>query len=99
MSEPELFDGLAGHAAPERPVRIKKQGLYAALPGTGPAGETCGSCEHCHRAWNGRYRKCALLRNRWTGGPGTDIKARSPACAKWEAEQIQAPDTRPEGNT
>jgi hypothetical protein len=21
----------------------------------------------------------------WTNGPGTDIKARSPACEKWEA--------------
>lgn len=61
-----------------------KKGLYAAAPGTGPAGETCGSCKHCHRAWNGRYRKCELVRTLWTGGPGTDVKARSPACPKWE---------------
>jgi hypothetical protein len=68
-----------------RAVPIKKSGLYAAWPGTGPDGETCGSCKHCVRAWNGRYRKCGLLRSIWTGGPGTDIKARSAACSKWEA--------------
>lgn len=60
---------------------------YAATPGTGPMGETCHSCKHY--AYNeGRtaraYRKCALMRAIWTGGPGTDIKAGSPACSKWE---------------
>lgn len=58
---------------------------YAAPPGTGPAGETCKTCEH----YSGRrlskiYRKCGLVRERWTGGPGTDIFARSPACRYWE---------------
>lgn len=82
---PDLFDNLPDHAAPDKPVRIKAKGLYAAMPGTGPAGETCGSCKHCHRAGSGRYRKCELCRSKWTGGPGTDIKARSRACSKWEA--------------
>lgn len=67
-------------------AKVKRKGLYAARPGTGPVGETCGSCKHIVRAWNGRYRKCDLVRRLWTHGPGTDIKARSPACSKWEHE-------------
>jgi hypothetical protein len=56
---------------------------YASPPGTGPAGETCQSCEHIVRSR--RYRKCGLMRARWTHGPGTDILARSPACKSWAA--------------
>lgn len=58
---------------------------YAAAPGTGPKGETCKSCRHYsgHRR-SKIYRKCGLVRARWTGGPGTDILARSPACSYWE---------------
>jgi len=58
---------------------------YAAPPGTGPAGETCRSCEHYARVEHAKvYLKCALVKARWTGGPGTDILARSPACKYWE---------------
>ena len=59
---------------------------YAATPGTGPVGETCRSCQHyTHNDTRTArlYRKCALMRSTWTGGPGTDIKASSPACSKW----------------
>jgi hypothetical protein len=59
---------------------------YAAIPGTGPAGETCGSCAHMvRRRLGGVYRKCGLMRAQWTGGAKTDIKATSPACSRWEA--------------
>lgn len=79
----DLFGELPNQAAPDRPVRNK--GLYAALPGSGPAGETCGSCRHLSgKRMSRRYYKCELTRARWTGGPGTDVKVRSPACAKWE---------------
>lgn len=77
MQLPPHIDATVTHA-----VRIKKSGLYAAWPGTGPSGETCGSCQHIMRT--ARYRKCDLVRRLWTGGPGTDIKARSAACSKWE---------------
>lgn len=59
---------------------------YAAPLGTGPKGETCSSCEH-YAITGGHaknYRKCAKVRARWTNGPGTDILAKSPACAFWE---------------
>lgn len=81
----DLFADLPGQAAPDRPVRSK--GLYAALPGSGPAGETCGSCANlCRKRMGNTYLKCGLARAWWTGGPGTDVKARSAACSKWEAK-------------
>lgn len=62
----------------------KPQG-YAAPPGTGPAGETCRTCHHKTGVRHARkYLKCALEFHRWTNGPGTDIKAGSPACSRWE---------------
>jgi hypothetical protein len=61
------------------------RGLYAARPGTGPEGETCGSCKHIfHNRLAKTYLKCSLMRGKWTGGGGTDIKSRAPACSKWE---------------
>lgn len=59
-----------------------KQAGYVMMPGTGPAGETCGSCKHIVNA--GRYKKCGRNKARWTSSPKTDVLARSPACAKWE---------------
>ncbi len=90
---PDLF----GHPIPEdrimtpaeRKALLKKrkdprpQG-YAASPGTGPEGETCGSCaHHAVRHLAKDYHKCELMRQAWTGGRKTDILVRSPACAKW----------------
>lgn len=59
---------------------------YAAPPGTGPAGETCGTCK-----WSAsyvRYAKCRhpLRKFKNTHGKATDIRMRSPACSKWEKE-------------
>ena len=58
---------------------------HPAMPGTGPAGETCRSCKHIARlTFSKTYRKCELMQASWTGGPGTDIRASDPACKKWE---------------
>lgn len=59
--------------------RTFKGGGYAATPGTGPAGETCGSCRHCQR---GGYTKCALTRH--TSCEASDIRLIAPACLRWE---------------
>lgn len=60
---------------------------YAALPGTGPAGETCRTCRHkSPTGFNARYYKCYLVRHRWTHGISTDIRVRWPACSKWQAK-------------
>lgn len=67
------------------PVAAKTHRGYAGIPGTGPNGETCGSCKHhVVREYSKRYHKCDLMRARWTGGAGTDIKVRAPACKRWE---------------
>ena len=60
---------------------------YADVPGTGPKGETCKSCKHFRRIECAKvYFKCALLESKWTGGFKTDIRAKSPACSKWNAK-------------
>lgn len=57
---------------------------FAAPPGTGPAGETCGTCFHiCHTGNAGKFKKCSLQRHRWTNGTGSDIRSKSPACSRW----------------
>lgn len=67
--------------------RPTKPNGYAAIPGTGPAGETCRTCRHLARLKYAKvYLKCLIERARWTCGPGTDIKAGSPACKKWEVK-------------
>jgi hypothetical protein len=69
--------------------KAKKKGLHAAEPGTGPAGETCGSCANLHRKEMSKvYLKCNLTRPQWTGGGGTDVRARDPACSKWEGKGV-----------
>lgn len=66
-------------------AKSKMRGMYAAEPGTGPNGETCKSCKNIvRRKWDKVYLKCGLTKANWTKGPGTDIKAGSPACSKWE---------------
>lgn len=58
---------------------------HAAPPGTGPAGEFCRTCEHYTlRQFSKTYRKCGLMRDAWSGGPKTDIRASDPACKRWE---------------
>ena len=57
---------------------------YAAPPGTGPEGETCGSCRWLYRNHLSKtYLKCQKMSPFWTGGPKTDIRAKAPACREW----------------
>lgn len=87
MSEPLMI--LPPQSAQSQAVakaRTLKKGMYADVPGTGPAGETCKTCKHIYRKHMSKtYLKCALTQRWWTGGGGTDIKAGSPACSKWES--------------
>ena len=72
----------------ERAKQLKRRG-HAAQPGTGPAGETCKTCHHLARnvMYSGKaFSKCELEKARWTGGTGTDIRQRDPACLKWMAK-------------
>lgn len=62
---------------------------YPRRPGSGPAGQTCGTCVYAIDIdYHGRcYYKCAIIKHRWTHGPGTDIKLKSPACELWQPEK------------
>lgn len=78
-----------GGAVVEAPKRgkhyIEPRG-YAGTPGSGPEGETCGSCRHRkNRVFAKAYPKCALTRAAWTRSRRTDILVSSPACEKWES--------------
>jgi hypothetical protein len=60
---------------------------YADHPGTGPKGETCGSCKHHVVKRMGKdYHKCILTQACWTGGRRSDILVRAEACSKWERQ-------------
>lgn len=66
--------------------RLSHKRGHAAPPGTGPVGETCGSCWHLDRVQMGKtYLKCGRMRAHWTGGEATDVRAGDAACHKWEA--------------
>jgi len=77
-----LFGEPVDMSANRRSKSPKKRG-YAWPPGTGPSGETCGSCRHIIRVQS-RFPKCNLTK--WTNGAATDILVRSPACKFWEAK-------------
>jgi hypothetical protein len=69
----------------ERRREYERPKGYAALPGTGPAGEFCRTCKHAYaRHWSKNYWKCDLIKP--THGFGTDIRLKSPACRRWEAK-------------
>lgn len=63
---------------------------HPARPGSGPKGETCGSCLHLTQLKYAKtYLKCAKLRNQWTHGPGTDVRAKDAACRFWEGKNTE----------
>lgn len=74
-------------------IEIKKRGKhytqpkgYAWKPGTGPENETCGGCKFVGR--RRRWAKCDhSSAPKHTGGRGTDILLRSPACKFWEKSE------------
>lgn len=80
MEQSELFD--AGKRTPSPGITCTPAAI-----GTGPKGETCGTCKHATRISFGKtFYKCALAERGWTHGIKTDIKLRWPACGKWEKE-------------
>lgn len=77
----ELFD--LAEVGERKPL---PKGGYPARPGSGPPGETCGTCRHyCRVKWHDKtYRKCGAAKESWTHGTGSDILARAAACVHWE---------------
>lgn len=63
------------------------RGLYAAAPGTGPAGKTCRSCAHKRYtglAKRASHPKCGLTQ--YTAGDATTIRTSTPACKFYEEQ-------------
>lgn len=72
-------------AAKKKGKRDESARGHVARPGSGPAGESCGTCRHLCRIKHAKtYLKCGLVRHAWTASPKTDIRAKSPACQLWE---------------
>ena len=85
LGDPVRVQDLPG--APRKRKDPKPRGYYAP-PGTGPAGETCGTCEHhVIKRMGKNYHKCDRAKAKWTGGGASDIRVRSPACSGWSADK------------
>jgi hypothetical protein len=54
--------------------------------GSGPEGETCGTCALLVRLEyrNSRYLKCKKMELVWTHGAGSDVRAKWEACREWQ---------------
>lgn len=81
--------GIFGGNGPPRRYRGTPQPSpagYAAPPGTGPEGETCGSCGHCvFRMFRGRrFYKCENAARKWDRTRASDVLLHSPSCAQWK---------------
>ncbi len=85
-----LEDALKALIAECPSARLAYNTGYAAKPGTGPEGETCKTCQHCSNqgTYNRSFYKCNLMKAGWTHSVKTDIKLKSPACAKWELAEM-----------
>lgn len=85
---PKVPDSKRQTFSKRKPTRING---YAEAPGSGPDGETCKTCKfataHQHAK---RYWKCILRQRFWTGGAGSDIKLKSPACSRWESKDASS---------
>lgn len=92
MSEPtqltfQTIGGATVTVQPRGKHYVEPRG-YADKPGTGPAGETCKSCQHSYSGGTGRggFPKCALTRACHTSSRRTDILMGAAACSKWAAK-------------
>ena len=92
MRDAPLQSTLFGGVVPARrqDVAPARGAGYAATPGTGPVGETCGTCIFCRYrvihigGRKRRYYKCAVMVAAWTNSIGSDITKRASACRHWE---------------
>ena len=87
MAETDQFELMVLPATALQARRLSKKHGHAAVPGTGPEGKTCGSCDHLVRKQLSKaYLKCGLMKAHWTGGEGTDVRSRDAACRRWEVQ-------------
>lgn len=92
--QPDLIAGLPPVTAKPRAGDDWNR-AYARRPGSGPQGETCGTCLHIRRK---DYRhsgpskwcfKCALSAHPCHGA-ASDIRMKTAACSKWQPKESSA---------
>lgn len=87
-SDVDLFGPVPNQVLQKTGTRTPVPRGYAAQPGSGPQGMRCLDCRHMRKleAPSGArsFFKCFLIRERWTSGYATDIKARAPSCEKFQ---------------
>jgi hypothetical protein len=60
-------------------------GRHAARPGSGPPGETCGSCHHLLLSGSrGQFRKCGKMRGTGSRSARSDVRKEDLACVVWQ---------------
>lgn len=81
-----LFGGMEPPRRYAPKVLSPRPAGYAAQPGTGPEGETCGTCAHCRKKTGHAkvFYKCALMLSAWTHGRDSDVLLKSPACKQFQ---------------
>jgi hypothetical protein len=82
MAQGTLFDLPVILGVEKRGKHYTQPKGYAWSPGTGPEGETCGTCAFIERYR--KWAKCAKNSAKHTHGRGSDILVRAPACKFWE---------------
>jgi hypothetical protein len=72
-----------------KPVKSAPDYAHPAKPGTGPDGETCGTCAHCTKTGRRRiYYKCGKIRPNWTHGSETDLRLKDQACMFFKKVEV-----------
>lgn len=79
--DPRIQKALDAPLTTPTDLRFKPMRGHAMPPGTGPVGETCGSCRHRHPTGSD-YREwvCNLDRS----NPRVPISSLEQACGRWE---------------
>lgn len=77
-SQVQLFEDAVNHG-----LRAKARPTPIILDN----GKKCRDCKHAVRFSQSKvWHKCLLNRDRWTGGVGTDIRLKDPACGLFAQE-------------
>ena len=87
MAKQLTFTTIGGEVVTRRGKHYIEPRGYAYSPGTGPKGETCGSCKFIEKAQ--RFAKCnhEYARRKHTHSRGSDVLVRAPACKYWQAPE------------
>jgi hypothetical protein len=69
----------------QEPVKHPLDRAHPYPPGSGPPGQSCGTCAKLRaRTFNRTYFKCNVLKKFWSAGRATDVRKKDPACICWE---------------